>query len=729
MFKVYRQLNQMDCGPTCLRMVARFYGRHYGAEHLRALVGSNKEGTSLYGISQAAEKIGFRTRGVRIGYESLTKEVQLPCILYWSQEHFVVLVRVRRGLFQVADPAAGLLQYRKNKFLERWATDAREAAEPSGIALLLEPSPDFYAEEGEKEGGLSWNLVLRYLRQTKGRIFQVFAALFITSLLQLVMPFLTQSVVDTGINTRNLQFVSIVLVAQLMLIFSRSIVDFIRSRLLLSVSMIVNLSVLSDFWIKVTKLPMSYFDSRHSGDTLQRLGDSRQIQNFLTGSALNTLFSMFSLVVFSIVLLTYNLEIFGVFLGGSVLYFFWIKTFMGVRRRLNYKTFHISARENNATLQLIQGMQELKLHQAEQAKRWEWESIQTSIFRLNVKTLNFNQIQQAGAILISQSKDIFIVFIVAEQVIDGRLTMGAMLAIQYIIGQLSSPVEQLANFLQSAQDAKISMERLGEVHALDDEEKPGVHYNHMLPKRRGIRLRGVTFAYPGAGNEPVLRDIDLDIPEGKVTAIVGMSGSGKTTLMKLLLKFYQEYDGNIHIGETNFGLIAPSAWRRECGAVMQEGYIFSDTVARNIALGEDAVNYERLEECCRASNILSFVEALPGGFQTMLGAAGTGVSQGQKQRLLIARAMYKDPYYLFFDEATNALDANNETAIVENLGAFFKGRTVVTIAHRLSTVRHADKIVVMADGRIVEEGTHDALSRRKGKYYELVRNQLELGAP
>lgn len=715
----------MDCGPTCVRMVARFYGKHYAAEHVRALVGSNKAGTSLYSLSEAAEKLGFRTRGVKIGVDSLTKDAPLPCILHWNREHFVVLVRSRRGSFQVADPAGGLLEFTRAQFLERWATDGVE--DPSGVALLMEPAPDFYKEEGDKESGLSWGLVFQYLRQTKGRIYQVLAALLLTSLLQLVMPFLTQSVVDTGINTRNLQFVTIVLLAQLMLVFSRSVIDFIRSRLLLSVSMIVNLSVLSDFWIKVTKLPMSYFDSRHSGDTLQRLNDSRQIQSFLTGSALNTLFSMFSLVVFSIVLALYNLEIFLIFLGGSLAYFLWIRAFMGVRRRLNYKTFHISSRENNATLQLIQGMQDLKLHQAEQAKRWEWENIQAGIFRLNVKTLNYNQLQQAGATLISQAKDIFIVFVVAGLVIEGQLTLGAMLSIQYIIGQLSSPVDQIAGFLQSAQDAKISMERLGEVHSLEDEERAGVHYNAVLPKRKDIRLRGVTFAYPGAGNEAVLKDIDLVIPEGKVTAIVGVSGSGKTTLMKLLLKFYEGYGGEVLVGNARFGLISPSAWRRDCGAVMQEGYIFSDTVARNIALGEEAVDYERLAECLRAANILSFVESLPGGLNTMLGAAGMGISQGQKQRLLIARAMYKDPEYIFFDEATNALDANNESAIVDNLGVFFKGRTVVTIAHRLSTVRHADKIVVMDDGRIVEEGDHESLTRQKGKYYELVRNQLELG--
>ncbi|TDW99152.1 peptidase domain-containing ABC transporter [Dinghuibacter silviterrae] len=725
MFTVYRQLNQMDCGPTCLRMVAKFYGKHYGAEYIRELMGSNKEGTSLYAISETAEKLGFRTRGVRIGLESLADAATLPCILHWNQDHFVVLVRVKGSSIRVADPAAGLLQYTREQFLDRWATQDTQEEGPSGIALLLEPAPGFYSEEGQKENGLNWGLVLRYLHNTRGRIVQVLAALGVSSLLQLALPFLTQSIVDVGINTQNLQFVTIVLIAQLMLVFSRTVIDFIRSRLLLGISMIVNLSVLSDFWIKVTKLPMSYFDSRHSGDTLQRLGDSRQIQSFLTGNALNTLFSMLNLVVFSVVLIIYNVEIFFIFAAGSVLYFFWIKTFMGVRRRLNYKTFHLSAGENNATLQLIQGMPELKLHQAEQAKRWEWENIQVRIFRLTLKTLNYNQLQQAGAVLISQAKDVFIVFVVAGEVIHGKLTLGAMLAVQYIIGQLSSPVEQLAGFLQAAQDAKISMERLDEVHGLEEEEKQGVHYDRSLPRRKDIQIRGLSFAYPGAGNEPVLRDIDLDIPEGQVTAIVGMSGSGKTTLMKLLLKFYEGYTGDVQVGDVGFQRLAPSAWRRACGAVMQEGFIFSDTVARNIALGEESIDYERLDMCCRAANIQSFIESLPRGYYTMLGAAGVGVSTGQKQRILIARALYKDPSYLFFDEATNALDTANESTIVENLAVFFKGRTVVVIAHRLSTVRNADKIVVMDQGRIVEEGTHEALSRARGSYYRLVKNQIE----
>ena len=569
--------------------------------------------------------------------------------------------------------------------------------------------------------------MFQYLRQSKWQITQVFIALLIASLLQLIFPFLTQSIVDTGISTQNLQYITIVLIAQLMLVFSRTIVDFIRTRLLLRVSVIVNLSILSDFWIKLTRLPISYFDSHHTGDTMQRINDNKQIQNFLTGSALNTLFSLFNFIIYAVVLAMYNAELFFVFATGSILYFGWVQLFLRMRRKINYQTFHISSRENTATLQLVQGMQEIRLNNAEQMKRWEWENIQAGIFKLNFKTLTYSQFQQAGALLINQGKDIVITFLVASLVIEGKLTLGAMLAIQYIIGQLSIPIEQFVGFAQSAQDAKISMERLNEIHQLKDEESNDTTYINQLPEDKSIRFNNVSFTYPGAGNEAVLENINLEIPKGKVTAIVGVSGSGKTTLLKLLLKFYDYYNGEIKIGETNYKYISPSFWRRQCGAVMQDGYIFNDSIARNIAVGDEVPDYTRLISCCKTANILSFIESLPNGFNTQLGAEGVGVSQGQKQRLLIARAIYKNPQYLFFDEATNALDANNEKAIVENLQEFFKGRTVIIVAHRLSTVKNANKIIVLHEGEIVEEGTHQYLSSQKGNYYELVKNQLELG--
>jgi ATP-binding cassette subfamily B protein len=724
-------------------MVAKHYGRHYNAETLRLIGGYNKQGVSLLGISETAEKIGFRTRGVKLTFEQL-KEVSLPAVLHWNQNHFIVLIAISKNKIKVADPAKAIISYNPEFFKKHWLSSVNEENEPTGIALLLEPTPAFYDEEGEKEHKLSWKLVIKYLMQSKWQISQVFAALIVTSLIQLIFPFLTQSIVDTGINAQNLQFVVVVLVAQLMLTFSKTFVDFIRSRLLLRISNILNLQILSDFWIKITKLPLSYFDSHHTGDTLQRINDNRQIQGFLTGSALNTLFSVFNFIVYAVVLLIYNAQLFFIFMIGSIIYFTWIRFFLKIRRKINYQTFYFSSKENTATLQLIQGMQEIRLNNAEKQKRWDWENIQARVFKLNFKNLNYNQWQQAGATLINNIQDIAITFIVAKLVIDGQLTLGAMLAVQYIIGQLSGPVNQWVSFVQSAQDAKISMERLNEIHNMADEEDEKKVYKTFLPIDKDIVIYGLSFSYPGAGNEPVLHNINLNIPHGKVTAIVGVSGSGKTTLLKLLLKVYQQYEGEIRIGGTvfpsvgdglgvrykagtRFDSISPSYWRRQCGAVMQDGFIFNDSIAANIAVGEENIDYDTLINSCETANILSFIDSLPNGFNTVLGSEGVGLSQGQKQRLLIARAVYKNPEYLFFDEATNSLDANNEKEIVENLDRFFTGKTVIVVAHRLSTVKNADKIVVLHNGAIAEEGTHEELTFAQGRYYELVKNQLELG--
>ncbi|WP_447641153.1 MULTISPECIES: peptidase domain-containing ABC transporter [Chitinophagaceae] len=735
-FTFYKQLNEMDCGSTCLRMIAKHYGRHYSADTLRQKAGFNKEGVSLLGISETAESVGFRSRGVKIGYLQLL-QIKLPSILHWEQNHFVVLVDISKNRVRVADPGKGMISYTKNEFITRWISSESPDDEQLGIALLLEPTPVFYESNGEKEQKLSWRLVLQYVSQSRWQVTQVFIALIITSLLQLIAPFLTQNIVDTGINTQNLQFVVIVLAAQLMLSLSQTIVEFIQSRLLLRLSNILNLQILSDFWIKLTKLPVSYFNVHQTGDTLQRIGDHKTIQDFLTGTALKTTFSVFTFIVYAIVLIMYNVDLFFVFIIGSIVYFSWVQLFLRIRRKVNYQVFRLSAKENNATLQLIQGMQEIRLNNAEKQKRWDWENIQASVFKLNFKALNYSQWQSAGATLISQIQNIAISYIAAKLVIDGRLTLGAMLAIQYIIGQLSGPVSQWVGFVQSAQDAKISMERLNEIHQLPDEEVVNKMYIQQLPEgNKSIWINSLSFTYPGAGNEPVLENIRLHVPQGKVTAIVGSSGSGKTTLLKILLKIYEQYNGEIRIGNLalskgeggiRFDNLSHSYWRGICGAVMQDGYIFNDTIAHNIAVGQDAIEYERLMHSCRVANIYSFIESLPNGFYTQLGSDGAGLSQGQKQRLLIARAVYKNPEYLFFDEATNSLDANNEKEIVENLETFFQNRTVIVVAHRLSTVKNADKIVVLDKGKIVEEGTHEYLSSIKGKYYELVKNQLELG--
>lgn len=732
LFPFIRQKNNIDCGPTCLAMICKFYGRSVNTATLRSYSRLGKGGVNILGISEAAEKVGLRTLCVELSLEKLIAEAPLPCIVHWDQNHFVVVTpKSTLKTIVVADPARGIVKYSIDQFRESWNGKRTE-----GIALVLEPTPAFYELAIKKEKKLSWSLVTQYLKAARWQITQIFLALIITSILSLIFPFLTQSIVDNGINTQNLQFVIVILIAQLMLTFSQTIVSFVRNRLLLRVSNILNIQILSDFWIKLTRLPVSYFDVHNTGDTLQRIGDHKTIQTFLTGTALNTIFSFFNFLVYTIVLMIYNVELFFVFCIGSIIYFTWIQFFMRIRRKLNYETFQLSSKENSAILQLIQGMQEIKLNNAEKQKRWEWEHIQANVFKLNFRSLNYSQIQQVGATLINSVQGIVISFIVAKLVINGQLTFGAMLAVQYIIGQLSGPIQQWVSFVQSAQDAKISMERLNEIHQLDNEDPDDgdKHINH-LPDNKSIVINNLTFAYPGAGNEPVLKSIDLVIPENKVTAIVGASGSGKTTLIKLLLKAYDQYDGEIRLGAEDFkrnsGLkfdyISHTYWRSICGAVLQDGYIFNDSIAKNIAVGSEEVDYKFLLRSAQVANIHGFIESLPNGYYTKLGAEGTGLSQGQKQRILIARAIYKDPEYLFFDEATNALDAHNEREIVENLNLFFKGKTVIVVAHRLSTVKNADNIVVLDEGRIVEEGTHDDLTQLKGKYYTLVKNQLELG--
>lgn len=725
-FPFYQQLDQMDCGPTCLRMIAKYHGLSLNIQKLRDASGFSREGVSLLGIAEAAEGIGFRTIAVKVPFDKLIKDAPFPCIIHWQQQHFVVLVEVHKNAVLLADPAKGLRTISKDDFCEHWAT-TQEDGQPVGVALLLETTPAFYEQEDDKKQGLDFSYLLKYLWSYKKLLFQLAIGLLVGSGLQLVFPFLTQSIVDVGIQTRNLNFIYMMLAAQLMLFASRTVVEFIRSWILLHISIRINLSILSDFLIKLMKLPMSFFDTKMFGDIMQRIGDHSRIEQFMTGQALNTLFSLVNLLIFGCVLALYSLPIFSIFMIGSVLYAFWVVLFLKERRKLDFKMFDVAAKNQGSLVQLIQGMQEIKLANAEHLKRWEWERIQTRMFQFQTKGLALNQYQQAGAFFLNEGKNILITFFSAKAVVDGQLTLGTMLAIQYIIGQLNAPIESLIQFVQSAQSAKISLERLNEIHELQDEEKNEVlSYKHAGDKGASVMLKNISFTYPGAGNEPVLKNINLEIPQGKITAIVGMSGSGKTTLLKLLLKFY-DIKGEIKIGNAPFDSFRARDWRGKCGVVMQDGFIFSDTVARNIALGDEQPNLEKLYHACEVANILSFIESLPLGFNTKIGSEGNGISQGQKQRLLIARAVYKDPEYLFFDEATNALDANNEKKILENLDEFFHGRTVIVVAHRLSTVKNADQIVVLHNGEITEIGTHESLTTKRGEYFNLVKNQLELG--
>jgi len=725
-FPHYRQLDAMDCGATCLRMIAKYYGRLYTAQTLRQRSSITREGVSLLGISDAAESIGMRTMGVKTTLENLEKEKVTPFIAHWNQNHFVVVYKIDKNKVYVADPGASKITYTKQEFIKHWASTEKDGNK-QGIALLLEPTPAFYENQDEKQSRTSFKFLLNYLKPHKKLIGQLILSLIFGSLIQLIFPFLTQSIVDFGIANNNLSFITLVLIAQMVLFVSRMSVDFIRSWIMLHISTRINISLISDFLIKLMKLPIGFFDTKMTGDLLQRIGDHDRIESFLTGQSLATLFSFVNLIIFGIVLVYYSFTIFLVFLIGSALYIGWIYLFMKKRRELDHKRFREASAEQSNKIQLIQAMQEIKLQNAEKQMRWEWERIQVRLFKVSIKGLALSQYQSLGTVFINESKNLIITFLSAYFVVKGNLTLGMMLAIQYIIGQLNSPVSQIIGFVQSWQDAKISMERLGEIHNKEDEENPNEQKINILPTDKSLKIENIEFQYTPPHSEIVLKDVSLLIPENKVTAIVGTSGSGKTTLVKLLLGFYNHYKGNILLGDNQLKNYSQAWWRSQVGAVMQDGFIFNDTIARNIAVGQENIDKLRLVEAVKTANIQEFIENLPLGYNTKIGSEGTGLSQGQKQRILIARAVYKNPQYLFFDEATNSLDANNEKIIMDNLNRFFKGRTVVIVAHRLSTVKNADQIVVIEKGEIVEVGTHEHLTNLRGVYFELVKNQLELG--
>lgn len=719
----------MDCGPACLRMIAAYYKKDLPLTDLRERCRIGKEGVSLLGISEAAESIGFRTQAVRLDFDTLVREAPLPSILHWKQKHFVVLYHAGRKKLHLADPAKGLLSLSPHSFREHWISGEEE-----GIALLISPSPEFYEkeEDGLKDAGSKdLRLMLHYLKPYRKLIVQLFTGLAVGSLLQLLLPFLTQTVVDTGISTGDLSFVSILLLAQLALVAGRLAVEFVRSWILLHISTRINISILTDFLIRLMKLPVPFFDTRHTGDILQRMNDHSRIESFLTGTSLSTLFALVNLLVFSVVLAVFNTSVFTVFFVSSLLYAGWILMLLRRKRQLDHQRFALASREQSAAIQLVQGMQEIKLNGVENSMRWGWERLQARLFRLSNKSLSLNQWQQVGALIINESKNIFITFLSARAVIEGQMSLGAMLAVQYMIGQLNSPVEQMIGLAQSWQQARISLGRLKEIQEQEAEEKEDTEdldgFSHLFNTTTTLRFQNLSFTYPGAGNEPVLKDINLSLPIGKTTAIVGTSGSGKTTLLKLLLKFYEPQAGSIYFGPVPLSSISHRSWRRHCGVVMQESFIFSDTIARNIAVGEAPIDRERLHHAVTVAQALEFIQNLPLGFNTRIGSEGTGLSMGQRQRLLIARAVYRDPQFIFFDEATNSLDANNETAIVHNLREFFSNRTVLIVAHRLSTVRHADQIIVLHKGVVTETGTHEELVSLKKDYYTLVKNQLELG--
>lgn len=731
-FPHYLQHDAMDCGPTCLRMIAKYYGKTYSLQTLREHSFITREGVSMLGISDAAEFIGFRTSGVRISLQQLVEDMPLPCILHWNQNHFVVCYGIKKKKdgyrFSIADPARQLVTYHEEEFKKCWLATKVEGEE-KGTALALEPGPEFYEREDEQDSGRrNLRFFLKYLSPYKKQVVQLVFGMVAASLLQLIFPFLTQSLVDVGIRDGNLSFITLILIAQLVIAVSQLSVEFIRSWILLHMNTRINISLISDFLAKLMKLPLHYFDTKMIGDIMQRIGDHNRIESFLTGSSITTLFSFINFFIFSFVLAYYDLGILAIFLVGNALYVGWILAFMKYRRELDIRRFAQAAGEQSSLIQLVTAMQEIKLNNCEKQKRWQWERIQVKLFKISVKGLAVGQAQQVGSIFFNQTTNIIISFIAAKSVVEGNMTLGMMMSLTYIIGQLSGPVSSFIGFAQQLQDAKISLERLNEIHGQADEEQDIQSKLTVFPERHTVKIENLSFSYDGADRDYVLNNVNLIIPEHKVTAIVGASGSGKTTLIKLMLGFYVPNKGDIKIGETPLGIINPHLWRARTGSVMQDGFIFSDTIANNIAVGEDRIDLERLQHAVTVANIRDFIDSLPLGYNTKIGMEGNGISQGQRQRLLIARAVYKNPEFLFFDEATNALDANNEKEIMEHLDTFYQGKTVVVVAHRLSTVKNADKIVVLDKGAIAEEGTHRELTEKRGLYYQLVKNQLELGS-
>lgn len=744
-----RQHDAMDCGSTCLVMIAKHYGRTYSLEYLRKLSYIGKEGVNLLNLSHAAEKIGFRTFRAKLSAHSLADDCPLPCILHWNQNHFVVLYEIKRSLFnrnrlkyRIADPAHGVVTVEESTFLHCWASTADE----KGMALLLEPTPELYRQQEIKpEPGFSF--IFKYLTPHRRYITQLVIGMLAASLISLAFPFLTQLLIDYGVQANNLHLIYLVLISQLFLFTGSMAIDILQSWLLLHVNVRINLNIISDFLIKLMRLPIKYFDTKAIGDILQRINDHHRIETFLTGVTLTTLFSFINIIVFSVVLAYYSLFILALFFTFSMLGVIWIFLFQKKRKQLDYKRFASNKENQDRLVELITGMQEIKLYGSEKTKRWAWEQLQVKLFRLNISSLALEQYQKAGYIFLNQLKNILISFVAARAVMQEELSLGVLLSISYIIGQTNGPLEQLVAFVQAAQDARISIDRMNEIHSKEEEEEKalaamdpsdltpalsldnkGALTTSAGPKdQQDIILENISFQYEGPYSPYVLKDLSLRIPQGKITAIVGDSGSGKTTLMKLLLGYYLPSKGRIMIGDHPLQMISPKYWRACCGTVMQDGYIFSDTIANNIALDGEEIDHTRMQLAVETANIRTFIESRPMGYTTRIGNNGTGISGGQRQRIFIARAVYKDPHYLFMDEATSSLDANNERLIMNNLDAFFGGKTVVIIAHRLSTVKNADQIIVLHNGAIAEQGNHQTLTQQRGYYYELVKNQLELG--
>ena len=728
----------MDCGPACLAMIANKYGKKYTLKYLREKSFLTREGVSLLGISEAAQNLGFETITTKINLEQLL-DLPRPCILHWKQNHFVVLEKIKGSKknkknfksffkkdlkFKIADPSYGFLYFKKEDFLSNWISDDNK-----GVALFLNPTEDFYISSPPIENKISINYLTDLLNQHKKQFLWMFICLFLGNLINVTFPFLTQNLIDKGIENKNLSLVQLILFSQISLFLGSMTVEIIRNWIVLKVGTKISITIISDFLKKLLQLPIKFFDTKIIGDFTQRIQDNERIESFLTSQSLVTIFSIISFCIFFVILGYYNYTILFIYLFLTIIAIFWSVYFLKKRSILDFYKFQLKSENQSAIYEIINGVTEMKLNQFQDFKNKEWQKIQEKLFKINTRVLKLYQFQIGGFEIINQIKNIIVTYIAATCVIKGKMTLGELMAISFILGQMISPLNSITTFFYTFQDAKLSLERLSEVQNHEDEEN-----EKLIPlskanstKQNGIKFNNISFQYEGPKSPYVLKDINFIIPEGKITAIVGASGSGKTTLMKLLLKFYEPTEGELSFNSDNINNISPKSLRENCGVVMQDGFIFSDTIERNIATGDENINKEKLQNAVKIANIEEFVKSLPLGYNTKIGASGNGISGGQKQRILIARAVYKNPHYIFFDEATSALDSENEKIIHDNLQQFFKGKTVLIIAHRLSTVKNADQIIVLKNGEIAEIGNHQQLVKNKADYFNLVKNQLELG--
>ncbi len=727
-FPFYYQLERVDCGPACLKMVSAYYGRSYSLKFLRNACFISKAGTTLEGLKLGAEKVGFEVRPISVGFDQediSLYDAPLPFVAFWNKSHFVVVYKISKGYVYIADPAKGRIRLTLDHFKKNWLIGTND----KGIALLLMPGKEFdqldLQDHQKSQDALPF--FFAYLKPYLKYFAILLCSLLLGSGILYLFPYLTKSIVDIGIKRKSMNFILLILTAQIVLYSSQTFLGFFQRWLILHISSRINIVLSSDFLVKLTKLPLSFFDNKLFGELFQRINDHRKVESFFNGSTLTVIFSFFNIVVFGVALFFYDKTVFLIFLLGSTLYLLWILFFLNKRKLVDYQQFEEYGVNTDMLIELIQGMQEIKLQNSEVKRSSKWVESQVRLFKINLKAVSLNQYQDGGAFFINQIKDMIITVIAAMSVIAGKITIGDMLAIQFILGQLNSPIQQIINFIRIGSEAKLSLNRIVEIHERPEEDD-GKSLLDIPAKllHDQITLTNVSFRYNEL-SPYVIKDLCLSIPKGRKTAIVGASGSGKTTLVKLLLGMYSPSEGEITVGTHHLNSIRSAQWRAVCGAVMQDGYIFNDTIANNIAESDAEVNIERLNHAADVSNIREYILSQALGFDTNIGSQNNGLSQGQRQRMLIARIVYKNSDYLFFDEATNSLDAKNEMIIVNNLTEFYRDKTVVIVAHRLSTVRNADNIVVMDSGRIVESGTHNELIDAKGYYFELIRNQLELG--